>query len=100
MQNTIAIVMSKIVPKHRSDNIFDGERSRDIKSHALKTCLECIAVAVKCLDGKILHYFKNRFLSLIYIKSARDREMKTVSLNWAGKIWSICFFYKLNFDHF
>ena len=66
----------------------------------LKTCLECIAVAVKCLDGKILHYIKNRFLSLICIKSARDREMKTVSLNRAGKIWSICFFYKLNFDHF
>ena len=49
----------------------------------LKTCLECIAVTVKCLDGKILQYVKNRFLSLIYIKSARDREMKTVSLNQA-----------------
>ena len=71
----------------------------------LKTCLECIAVTVKCLDGKILHYVKNRFLSLIYIKSARDREMKTVSLNRAGKIWSICFIHKLNsfiiiIDHF
>ena len=53
----------------------------------LKTCLECIAVAVKCLDGKILHRVKNHFLNLIYIKSARDREMKTIILNWAGKIW-------------
>ena len=66
----------------------------------LKTCLECIAVTVKCLEGKILHYVKNRFLSLVYIKSAGDREMKTVSLNRTGKIWSIGFFYKLNFDHF
>ena len=40
----------------------------------LKTCLECIVVTVKCLDGKISQYVKNRFLSLIYIKSARDRE--------------------------
>ena len=66
----------------------------------VKTCLECIAVAVKCLDGKILHYIKNHFLNLIYIKSAKDRKLKIILLNRAGKIWSICFFYKLNFDHF
>ena len=66
----------------------------------LKTCLKCISVTVKYLDGKILHHVKNRFLNLIYIKSARDREIKTVSLNRAGKIWSNCFLYKLNFDHF
>ena len=66
----------------------------------LKTCLECIAVTVKCLDGKILQYVKNRFLSLIYIKSARDREMKTVSLNRAGKIWSIFFFLQVKFRSF
>ena len=66
----------------------------------VKTCLKCIAVAVKCLDGKILHYIKNRFLNLIYIKSAKDRKLKIILLNRAGKIWSICFFYKLNFDHF
>ena len=58
----------------------------------VKTCLKCIAVAVKCLDGKILHYIKNRFLNLIYIKSARVTEIKIVLSNWAGKIWSICFF--------
>ena len=63
----------------------------------LKTCLECIVVTVKCLDGKILHYVKNRFLSLIYIKSARDGEIKTVSLNRAGKIWSICSFLQVKF---
>ena len=57
-----------------------------------KTCLRCIAVAVKCLDGKILHYIKNRFLNLIYIKSAKDRKLKIILLNRAGKIWSICFF--------
>ena len=66
----------------------------------LKTCLECIAVTVKCLDGKILHYVKNRFLSLIYIKSARDREIKTFILNWECKYGQFWFFYKLNFDHF
>ena len=44
----------------------------------LKTFLECIAVTVKCLDGKILHHVKNRFLGLIYIKTARDRETKQV----------------------
>ena len=58
----------------------------------LKTCLKCIAVAVKCLDGKILHYVKNNFLNLIYIKSARDTDMKIVILNLASKIWSICVF--------
>ena len=63
----------------------------------LKTCLECIAVTAKCLDGKILHHVKNRFLNLIYIKSARDREIKTVSLNRAGKIWSICSFLQVKF---
>ena len=66
----------------------------------VKTCPKCTAVAVKCLDGKILHYIKNRFLNLIYIKSAKDRKLKIILLNRAGKIWSICFFYKLNFDHF
>ena len=66
----------------------------------LKTCLECVAKTVNCLDGKILHYVKNRFLNLIYIKSARVREIKIVLLNRADKIWSISFFYKLNFDHF
>ena len=89
-------------PQGRKPNLYnniDGERYGGMIGDVLKTC-ECIAVTVKCLDGKILTYVKNRFLSLIYIKSARDREMKTVSLNRAGKIWSICFFYKLNFDHF
>ena len=63
----------------------------------LKTCLECIAVAVKCLDGKILHYIKNHFLNLIYIKSAKDRKLKIILLNRAGKIWSICFFLQVKF---
>ena len=57
----------------------------------LKTCLECIAVTVKCLDGEILHYVKNHFLSLIYIKSAGDREIVIILLNQAGKIWSFFF---------
>ena len=56
----------------------------------LKTCLECIAVTIKCLDGKILNYEKNRFLNLIYIKSAGVREMKVVLSNRAGRLWSIC----------
>ena len=79
---------------------MDGERYGDLIGDVLKTCLECIAVTVKFLDGKILHYIKNRFLNLIYIKSAKDRKLKIISLNRAGKIWSICVFYKLNFDHF
>ena len=58
-------------------------------------------MAVKCLDGKIFHYVKNRFLSLIYIKSARDREIKIVLLNRAGGIWSIrCFFLQVNVRSF
>ena len=47
----------------------------------LKTCLECIAVTIKCLDGKILNYVKNCFLNLIYIQSARVREVKIVLSN-------------------
>merc|ERR1712105_124014 len=39
-------------------------------------------------------------LGVIYIKSARDREMKTVSLNRAGKIWSICSFLQVKFRSF
>ena len=31
----------------------NGDPARDV----LKTCLECIAVADECLDGKILSYF-------------------------------------------
>ena len=58
----------------------------------LKTCLECIAVTIKCLDRKILNYVKNNLLNLIYIQSARDREMKIVLLNWADEIWLIQFF--------
>ena len=66
----------------------------------VKTCLECIAVAVKCLDGKILHYVKNHFLNLIYIKSAKDRKLKIILLNRAGKIWSICLFLQVKFRSF
>ena len=65
----------------------------------VKTCLKCIAVAVKCLDGKILHYIKNHFLNLIYIKSAKDRKLKIILLNQAGKIWSI-FFLQVKFRSF
>ena len=57
-------------------------------------------MTIKGLDEKIFIYIENRFLNLIYIKFARDGEMKIVLLNWAGKIWSISFFYKLHFDHF
>ena len=53
----------------------------------------CIVVTIKGLDGKILNHVKNGFISLIYIKSARDREMRIVLLNWAGKTWSIWFFF-------
>ena len=77
--------------KWEGNIIFDGERHGDMICDVLKTCLKCIVVAVKYLDGKILHYVKNRFLSLIYIKSARDREMKIIPLNRACKIWSIFF---------
>ena len=66
----------------------------------LNTCLECIIVTIKGLDGKILNQLKNHFLNLIYIKLARVREIKIVLSNRAGKIWSNCFFHKLNFDHF
>ena len=52
----------------------------------VKTCLKCLAVAVKSLDGKILHYIKNRFLNLIYIKSAKDRKLKIILLNRAGTV--------------
>ena len=36
--------------------------------------------------------YKNRFLNLIYIKSARVREMKIVLSNWAGKYSQFLFF--------
>ena len=58
----------------------------------LNTCLECIAVTIKCLDGKIWNLVKISFLNLIYIKLARVREMKIVLMNWAGKLWSVCVF--------
>ena len=61
-----------------------GERYGDMVGDELKTCVECIAVTAKCLDGKILHHVKNRFLNLIYIKSARDREMKIFC--WIGQV--------------
>ena len=89
-------------PQGRKPNLYnniDGERYGGMIGDVLKTC-ECIAVTVKCLDGKILNYEKNHFLNLIYLKSARVTEMKIVLSNWEGKIWSICFFYKLSFDHF
>ena len=73
---------------------MDGEHYGDMIGDVVKTSLKCIAVAVKCLDGKIFHYTKNRFLNLIYIKTARDREMRIIPLNQACKIWSILFFYK------
>ena len=66
--------------KGAGNNIFDGERSRDIKRHVLKTCLECIAEAVKYLDGKILNYFQNQFSNLINIKSAREKTFFQNSL--------------------
>ena len=43
----------------------------------LNTCLECIIVTIKGLDGKILNQLKNHFLNLIYIKSAIVREIKS-----------------------
>ena len=43
---------------------------------------------------------KKSFLNLIYIKSARVREMKIVLLNRVGRIWSICFFLQVKFQSF
>ena len=63
----------------------------------LRTCLECIAVTIKCLDGKILNYVKNHFLNLIYLKPAIVKEIKIVLSNRAGQIWSIGFFFHVEF---
>ena len=43
---------------------FDGERYGDMIGDVLKTCLECIAVAIKFLDGKIFNYVKKLFFKL------------------------------------
>ena len=89
-------------PQGRKPNLYnniDGERYGGMIGDVLKTC-ECIAVTVKCLDGKILNYVKSHFVNLIYIKSAEDRKLKIFSLNLAGKIWSICFFLQLKFQSF
>ena len=48
-----------------------GSPIGDMIGDVLKTCLECIVVPIEGLDGKILNLLKNRFLNLIYIKSAR-----------------------------
>ena len=52
----------------------------------LKTCLECKAVTVKCLDGKILHNVKNRFLSLRGVigalKIALASKLQPQGANW------------------
>ena len=89
-------------PQGRKPNLYnniDGERYGGMIGDVLKTC-ECIAVTVKCLDGKILNYEKNHFLNQIYIKSDRDREMKIVLSNRADKILSICFLLQLKFRSF
>ena len=57
---------------------FDGERNGDMLGDVLQTCCECKAVTIKCLDEKIFNYVKNRLLNLIYIESARDRELEIV----------------------
>ena len=57
-------------------------------------------MTIKGLDEKIFIYIENRFLNLIYIKLVGDREMKLVLLNWAGKLWSICFFLQVQFRSF
>ena len=62
--------------------------------HTLKTCLKCIAVDLKCLDGIILIYLK-LFLNIMFIKSAKDREMKIFVLNRA-----IYFFLQVKFRSF
>ena len=37
---------------------FVGEHYGDMIGDKFKTCLECISVTIKCLDGKILNYIK------------------------------------------
>ena len=71
-------------------SFYDSERYGHMIGDELKTCLECIAVTAKCLDGKILHHVKNRFLNLIYIKSAEDRKLKIILLNWASLQSLLC----------
>ena len=44
--------------------------------------------------------FSRSSAGTLYIKSAKVREIKIVLSNRTSKIWSICFTYKLNFDHF
>ena len=53
-----------------------------------------LAVAVRCLDGKIFELTKN---NIIYIESVKDRESNLVPLNRARKTNPISSFLQVKF---